>query len=71
MAALEAARGRRAEALSGLSELVNEGFSKAAQMEHDEDFLSLRDDPEFKRILAAARRNADPKVVAPASTPSP
>jgi non-specific serine/threonine protein kinase/serine/threonine-protein kinase len=69
LAALDAVRGRKAEALSGLTSLLNEGFHKVTQMEQDEDFASLRDDPEFKRILAAARSNAEPTTAEPASTP--
>jgi tetratricopeptide (TPR) repeat protein len=71
LALLAAARGRPAEALSGLAALVDDGFRNAAQMEKAEEFLLLRDDPEFQRILAAARRNADPKIAAPAGAPPP
>jgi Flp pilus assembly protein TadD len=50
-----ALKGDKEQALSWLSQAVNQGYRNANQMERDEDLKSLRDDPAYQEILAALR----------------
>ncbi len=53
LACLEALEGRRAEALEALRRAVESRPETAAWARDDEDFESLRDDPGFRRLVAA------------------
>ena len=61
LACLEAMRGARPEALLSLREAVVHGFSNTNLLLQDSDLGSLRDDPEFETIVAAARENQQRK----------
>ncbi len=50
-----ALKGDKEQALSWLSQAVNQGYRNANQMERDEDLMSLREDPAYQEILAALR----------------
>ena len=51
--------GDRPQALDSLRQAVEGGFRDADAMANDPDLASLRGDPEFEAIVAAARRNRE------------
>ena len=61
VACLAAIRGARPEALRSLREAVAHGFSDTKSLLEDSDLGSLRSDPEFEKIVAAARENQRPR----------
>jgi serine/threonine protein kinase/tetratricopeptide (TPR) repeat protein len=52
---IAARAGRRGESLDWLRQSIDHGFRDADRMSKDADLAPLRDDPEFKRLLALAR----------------
>ena len=48
-----AVEGQKQEAISTLKKAIDNGFGHWSWIEHDSDLDSLRDDPEFKAMLAA------------------
>lgn len=74
IACLSAVRGKKQLALKFLREALRLGFRNADHMEKDPDLQTLSDDPEFKRLVEAARqpfelprdhpdRNKEPGVI--------
>jgi eukaryotic-like serine/threonine-protein kinase len=61
LACVTARRGRRNEALDWLRKSIVCGFKNADGIAQDSDLQSLRGDPEFERLVVAARDNAKPK----------
>jgi len=66
LAEVAAHRGETEEALSWLRKSAEGGFGglPAEEIEGDEDLNALRDDPEFERILVAAREASAPPTAA-------
>jgi non-specific serine/threonine protein kinase/serine/threonine-protein kinase len=54
---LSAARGQRDAAFRYLREAVDHGYSRADWMLKDQNLASIRDDPDFQKIVASAREN--------------
>jgi hypothetical protein len=57
LACLAALQGKRAQALSYLRDAVERGWPNADHTEQDSDLSILRGDPEFQRLVTAAREN--------------
>jgi eukaryotic-like serine/threonine-protein kinase len=55
---LAASHGDSGEALDWLGKAIECGFAQAESMSQDPDLLSLHGDPEFDRLVAAAKNNA-------------
>jgi non-specific serine/threonine protein kinase/serine/threonine-protein kinase len=58
LACSAALRGDRDAALGSLREAIDRGFATRRQLEEDEDFKSLRDDPGFQALLARAAKKS-------------
>jgi tetratricopeptide (TPR) repeat protein len=58
IACIAARRGRKPEALAWLRKSLDSGIVVDPAMDKDADLASLRGDPEFERLSAAARRDA-------------
>jgi len=54
-----ALQGQREEALRHLHDAVEHGYSNPKSLLEDSDLASLRGDPEFERIVAAAKKNQE------------
>jgi hypothetical protein len=50
-----ALQGDRAAAIRYLRESIEGGWTHRPPLEEDEDFASLRDDPEFRALVARAK----------------
>jgi serine/threonine-protein kinase len=57
LACWTALQGKRAQALRHLADAVERGFPLADHMERDPDLASLRGEPEFRKLVAAASEN--------------
>jgi len=57
LACWTAPQGKHAQALRYLADAVERGFALADHIERDSDLASLRGDPEFRKLVAAAREN--------------
>jgi serine/threonine-protein kinase len=57
LAAVAALQGKRAEALSHLRDAIERGFHSPDIIEGDPDLATLRGDPEFQKLVTAAREN--------------
>jgi tetratricopeptide (TPR) repeat protein len=58
LARMYALRGDRKSALGALRRAVKSGLDDAAPLEQNKDFETLRDEPEFKKIVEAVRGRA-------------
>ena len=59
LACSAAIRGDRTASLGYLRDAIDHGFSDRQMLEEDEDLASLRDDPEFRALVARAAKNPD------------
>jgi len=57
LAVAYALNGRKRKALDTLKTAVNSGFSDLAKMKEDDDLITLRDEPDFKKIVQSLDRN--------------
>ena len=57
LASTTAVQGKRAEALSLLRDAVGRGFPDPDDMEQESNLSTLRGDPEFQKLVTAAREN--------------
>jgi eukaryotic-like serine/threonine-protein kinase len=71
LGSLEAARGRRREALGWLQETVARGFSRIADMEGDSNLESLRGDPVLDELKGKVRERARQLTEAKAAPAKP
>ncbi len=55
LAAIDAVEGNRIRALEGLRKAIDAGWTRIWFTEQDPNFASLRDDPEFQRIIAETK----------------
>jgi tetratricopeptide (TPR) repeat protein len=61
LASAAARTGHRQRALKDLQRAAEKGFRRFDLLDEDEDFASLRGDPEFQKWLARARATATPR----------
>lgn len=57
--------GQKDKALENLKRAVDNGYGASEQLNAENDFLSLREDPRWSELLAATRRNQHPCGNAP------
>ena len=65
IAGVQAKLGDKEKAFAALQAAVDAGFAQVDQLYQNNDFLSIRTDPRFDQLAAAARKNQHPCTASP------
>lgn len=65
IAAVQAKLGDKEKSFAALQAAIAAGFAQADQLYQNNDFLSIRTDPRFDQLAAAARKNQHPCAAGP------